>query len=160
MKLDQLREVIREEVRSAVKQELKDIIVEAVEIASRPEKNVSKETVNQEPTQQNQPRLNRQELAEMIGLKTPPKQTNIQFSSDKNIQELLSHTHRSMSGEDYRNVVNATSGMVTKPNFSSTVASQMGMSGNYPGLDISSLGFVQKAKQVYDKAVEKSQNKL
>lgn len=160
MKLDQLREVIRQEVRSAVKQELKDIIVEAVEIASRPENNTVQESSNHIPIQASQPKLNRQELAEMIGLKTPPKQTNIQFSKDKNIQELLSDTHKSMSGEDYRNVINANSNMVSKPNFAGTMASQMGMSGNYPGLDISSLGFVQKAKQVYDKAVEKSQNKL
>ena len=160
MKLDQLREVIRQEVRSAVKQELKDIIVEAVEIASRPEQNVSKETTVEKTDEQSQPKLNRQELAEMIGLKTPPKQTNIQFSKDKNIQELLSDTHNSMSGEDYKNVINANSNMVSKPSHTDTLASQMGMSGNQPGLDISSLGFVQKAKQVYDKAVEKSQNKL
>jgi len=160
MKLDQLREVIRQEVRSAVKEELKDIVIEAVEIASRPEKKPESSSSKENPMQDSKPTFNRQELAEMIGLKTPPKQTNIKFSEDKNLQELLSDTHSNMTGDDYKNVINATSNSVPKPNFASTVASQMGMSDSQPGLDISSLGFVQKAKQVYDKAVEKSQSKL
>ena len=35
MKLDQLRKIIREEVRSAVKEELQDVITEAVWFANR-----------------------------------------------------------------------------------------------------------------------------
>ena len=38
MKLDQLRKIIREEVRAAVKEELQDVINEAVKIASTPTK--------------------------------------------------------------------------------------------------------------------------
>ena len=37
MKLDSLRKIIREEVRSAVQDELKDILNEAVKFASKPE---------------------------------------------------------------------------------------------------------------------------
>ena len=37
MKLDSLRKIIREEVRSAVQDELKDILNEAVIFASKPE---------------------------------------------------------------------------------------------------------------------------
>ena len=36
MKLDQLRKIIREEVRSAVKEELQDVMNEAVKAASAP----------------------------------------------------------------------------------------------------------------------------
>ena len=37
MKLDKLRQIIREEVRAAVKEELQDMLTEAVKIASTPE---------------------------------------------------------------------------------------------------------------------------
>ena len=36
MKLDQLRKIIREEVRAAVKEELQEVMNEAVKIASTP----------------------------------------------------------------------------------------------------------------------------
>ena len=42
MKLDQLRKIIREEVRAAVKEELQDVITEAVKIASTPEPKLQK----------------------------------------------------------------------------------------------------------------------
>ena len=43
MKLDQLRQIIGEEVRSAIKSELQDILTDAVKIASAPS-NVSETT--------------------------------------------------------------------------------------------------------------------
>ena len=36
MKIDQLRKIIREEVRAAVKEELQDMLTEAVKVASTP----------------------------------------------------------------------------------------------------------------------------
>jgi len=39
MKLDQLRKIIREEVRAAVKEELQDVMNEAVKYASTPNSN-------------------------------------------------------------------------------------------------------------------------
>ena len=41
MKLDQLRKIIREEVRAAVKEELQEMLNEAVKHASKPDKQVS-----------------------------------------------------------------------------------------------------------------------
>ena len=38
MKLDQLRKIIREEVRAAVKEELQEVMNEAVRVASTPTK--------------------------------------------------------------------------------------------------------------------------
>lgn len=159
MKLDQLKGIIREEVQSAVRQELKEIIVEAVEIASRPsDKPVEK--VQEQVTSTPQQNIDRKQLAELIGLKEPPKQINIKFSENNKLDEMLQQTRQEMSGGDYKNIISATSDMVAKPNFANTMASQMGMTGAQPGLDISSLDFVSKAKKVYDKAVEKSKNKL
>lgn len=158
MKLDQLKGIIREEVQSAVRQELKEIIVEAVEIASRPTDQPAvkaQEQVTNTPEQE----INRKQLAELIGLREPPKQTTIKFSENSKLDEMLQQTRQDMSGGEYKNVINATSDMVSKPNFANTMASQIGLTGEQPGLDISSLDFVKKAKNVYDKAVEKSQNK-
>ena len=77
------------------------------------------------------------------------------------INSMLEQTAKEMTNEDYRNVVNADSSMVTAPAMSNTVASGLGMSGgNAPGLDISNLDFVKKAKSVLDLANQKSANKL
>lgn len=159
MKLDQLKGLIREEVQLAVRQELKDIIVEAVEIASRPSEKLV-EKVQEQVISTPQQNMDRKQLAELIGLKEPPKQTTVKFSENKKLDEVLQNTRQEMSGVDYKNMVSATSDMVTKPNFANTMASQMGMTETQPGLDISSLDFVNKAKKIYDKAIEKNQNKL
>ena len=159
MKLDQLRKIIREEVRAAVKEELQDVINEAVKIASTPTKmqpapepGTSDWSVPKKPS--------RQELAEMIGLKPTPKPTNIEFSSNKSINAALQQTQQSMTNEDYQQVFAGTSDMVQKPNFASSMASQMGMSGAQPGLDITQLDFVKKAKSVLDLANKKSRREL
>lgn len=150
MKLDQLRQIIREEVRAAVKEELQDVINEAVKIASKPTTEESS-IVAKKPS--------RQELAEMVGLKTPPKPTNIEFTKNESINSMLQQTQKSMTNEDYQQVFTGTSDMVAKPNFASSMANQMGMSGAQPGLDISKLDFVSKAKSVLDLAKKKDKQR-
>ena len=44
MKLNQLRKIIREEVKSAVKEELQDMLTEAIKIASKPETPIKQPT--------------------------------------------------------------------------------------------------------------------
>ena len=160
MKLDQLRKIIREEVRAAVKEELQDVINEAVKIAS----STSKMTPAPEPGTSEwsaAKKLSKQELAEMIGLKTPPKRTNVEFTSNNSINSMLTQTRDSMTNEDYGNIVNGTSDMVPKPNFASAVATQMSMQNNgpTPGLDITQLDFVSKAKAVLDLAKKKDKQR-
>ena len=46
MKLDELRKIIREEVRSAVKDEIQDMLTEAVKVASAPTKMQQAPTAN------------------------------------------------------------------------------------------------------------------
>lgn len=159
MKLEQLRQIIREEVRAAVKEELQDVINEAVKIASAPTKmqpapqpGTSDWSAPKKPS--------KQELAEMIGLKTPPKQTNIEFTKNKSLNSILQQTQMSMTNEEYQQVFTGTSDMVQKPNFASSMATQMGMSGAQPGLDISKLDFVNKAKSVLDLAKKKDKQRL
>ena len=158
MKLDQLRKIIREEVRAAVKEELQDVINEAVKIASKPTPEDSS-VVAKKPS--------KQELAEMIGLKTPPKPTNIEFSKNESINAMLQQTQKSMTNEEYQQVFTGTSDIVQKPNFASMMSNQMGFdpnspagpNGPMPGIDISKLDFVSKAKSVFDASVKKDKQR-
>ena len=137
MKLDQLRKIIREEVKAAVKEELQEVMNEAVRIASKPQ---IKEVTQQKP---------------VYVKKTKPT------SSDP-IMEMLNQTKASMTNEEYKHIYAGTSDMVQKPNFASTVASNMGMTdsrGPMPGLDISQFDFVKKAGAVYNKSIEKDKQK-
>jgi len=158
MKLDQLRKIIREEVRAAVKEELQEVMNEAVRVASSPTMQPAPAAGTSDWSAAKKP--NKQELAELMGLKTPPKATNIKFSDKSNIQEMLAQTQASMSGDDYKNIFAGSSDMVKKPNFASSMASTMGMTGNQPGLDISQLDFVKKAKAVYDLSNQKDKVNL
>lgn len=64
MKLDQLRKIIREEVRSAVKEELQDVMNEAVKYASTPyEKPVPKDQPKRWSVP---PRVGKSSLDEML----------------------------------------------------------------------------------------------
>ena len=158
MKLDQLRKIIREEVRAAVKEELQEVMNEAVRVASTPTMKPAPKAGTSDWSVAKKP--NKQELAEMIGLKTPPKATNIEFAKDTKLNSMLAQTQASMTNEDYQQVYNGTSDTVKKPNFASAMASSMGMAGSQPGIDISQLDFVKKAKQVLDLANEKSNRKV
>ena len=139
MKLDQLRKIIREEVKAAVKEELQDMLNEAVRVASQPEK---KEVATPQAKPMN------------VG---KPKPT-----SNDPITEMLNQTKATMTSEEYTNVFSGTSDMVQKPNFASMMASNMGMTENkgpMPGLDISQFDFVKKAGEVYKKSVQKDKER-
>lgn len=140
MKLNQLRKIIREEVRSAVKEELQDILNEAVKHASTPvaeHRQVNSEVPKPSPTNP---------VAE---IKT----------GTKSLDEMLKQTQASMTSEEYKNVFAGTSDMVQgMPNMASTMMNQMNMgAGRQPGLDISNLDFVSKAKAVLDASNKKQQ---
>ena len=137
MKLEQLRKIIREEVKAAVKEELQDMLNEAVRVASQPQ---TKEVTYSKPISAQKP----------VPTSTDP------------IMEMLSQTKASMTSEEFRNVYSGNSDMVQKPNFASMMASNMGMTedkGPMPGLDISQFDFVKKAGDVYKKSVEKDKQK-
>lgn len=142
MKLDQLRKIIREEVKAAVKEELQDMLNEAVKIASSPNK------------MQPAPK------AGETSWSAPKKQEPEQISGDP-IMEMLNQTKASMTGEEYRNIVTATSDMVAKPNFQSTgIDTEAVFSGPQPGIDISKLDFVSKAKAVFDASNKKDKERF
>ena len=139
MKLNQLRQIIREEVRAAVKEELQEVMNEAVKYASTPNNQVQ-----EQPSAQ-------------------PKKSNLDWSTpkvgNKTLQEMLQSTQQNMTSQDYRSINHFDSSAATKPNLASSMVNQIGMSGGAPGLDISQLDFVKKASSVYNLAVEKGKNK-
>ena len=138
MKLDELRKIIREEVRSAVKDEIQDMLTEAVKVASAPTK-----------------------------MQPAPQAGNTSWSAPKAkpqhlgdpIMEMLNQTKASMTQQDYQQVISMDSTMVSKPNFAHSMASQMGMTGPQPGLDLSQLDFVSKAKAVFDASNKKDKER-
>lgn len=146
MKLDQLRKIIREEVRAAVKEELQEMLNEAVRAASTPTK---ESNLNYQPVKQKD--LKRTWSTGRMNTGTVP------------LEEMLNMTKQQMTGEDFKNVINADSSMVRKPNFASNIASDMGLgqnAGPMPGIDISKLDFVNKAKAIYDKSIEKDRSRV
>jgi hypothetical protein len=140
MKLDQLRKIIREEVRDAVKSELQEVINEAVKIASTP---------NNQQVIENKPVKTKQQIS-----KTPAPSFN---TGKKSLDEMLQQTRKSMTNEEYKNVFSGDTNMVSgMPNMASSMANQMSMnSGNQPGLDISNLDFVKKAGKVFKASQDK-----
>ena len=146
MKLDQLRKVIREEVKTAIKEELQEIMNEAVRVASTPVEHT------QQTVYENKKRVPTTEVATQ----------SIPKGSTDPIMEILNQTKASMTSEDYRTTTSATSDMVSKPNFASMMAHNMGMNegaGPLPGIDISQLDFVKKAGAIYSKSVENDKQK-
>jgi len=144
MKLDQLRKIIREEVRTAVKEELQEVMTEAVRIASKPEQTVYESNLSTPTT----------------NVARPTKEISKTYNSKDTIMSMLEQTRANMTSEEYKNITNAQG--VQKPNFASSMANQMGMvenKGPQPGLDISQFDFVKKAGEVYKKSIEKDKQK-
>ena len=132
MKLDQLRKIIREEVRAAVKEELQEVMNEAVKYASTPTK-----------------------LQEVP--KDQPKKWS--YGKSSTLDEMLQQTASEMTTEDYRTVINANSAGVQAPNFAQRTASQLSGAGagldlsTVPGLDLS------RSKAILDAANKKTKER-
>ena len=141
MKLDQLRKIIREEVRDAVKSELQEVINEAVKIASTPKvQQVTESKPVQIKKEINQPTFN---------------------TGKASLDEMLQMTKKSMTNEEYKNVFTGNSDMVSgMPNMASSMANQMGIGGSQPGIDISKLDFVKRAGEVLKASEEKDALKV
>tara|TARA_E500000318_G_scaffold69650_2_gene64452 strand:- start:84 stop:488 length:405 start_codon:yes stop_codon:yes gene_type:complete len=134
MKLDQLRKIIREEVRAAVKEELQEVMNEAVKHASTPAK------MQQVP-------------------KGQPKKWSVGKSAT--LDEMLQATKKNMTSEEAKNIMGYQA--PAAPSMASSMANQMGMtqpSGPMPGIDISKLDFVSKAKSVLDASYAKDKAKV
>jgi len=144
MKLDQLRKIIREEVRAAVKEELQEVMNEAVKHASTPQTEFKKFN-EYKPVKQKD--LGRTWSTGKMNQGTVP------------LEEMINQTASSMTKEDYSGLM-GTPGAAA-PNLASSMASTMGMTGNgqQPGLDISQLDFVKSAKGILDASMKKDKHR-
>ena len=132
MKVDQLKNIIKEAVREAVREEIKEILTEAVSSASKPE------TVVEAPA---------------------PKVQKPKFEAKGDpIMEMLNMTQQSMTRDDFKNIVGSQvqSGM-SQMNFTSNSVPMSAPAGPQPGIDISQLSFVKNAAAIYNKSLEKDQ---
>lgn len=140
MKVTELRKIIREEVRSAIKEELSEVLKEAVDIASTPA------TVKEN------------KLFKDLKPTFSPKKTQPNFKTgNSTIDEMLRQTATSSTGDDLKQVIGGSG-----PSVTSTVGHQMmkESQGPQPGIDISKLDFVNKAKAVLDAAYTKDNSRV
>ena len=147
MKLDTLRKVIREEVKAAIKEELQDMLTEAVKIASTPASTNVQKSNDYKPVVQKD--LKKTWSTGKISKGTIP------------LEEMLNQTAGEMTNEDYKHITNSVSNPTSPA--TSTLANQMGLtenSGPMPGIDISKLDFVSKAKSVLDASYKKDKNRV
>lgn len=137
MKLDQLRKIIREEVKSAIKEELQDMLNEAVKAASTP----TAKTQTYTPVTQKD--ISKTWSTGKINQGTVP------------LEEMLNQTKAEMTNEDYKTIINANS--TAAPNF----AQRQATGGGGAGLDLSTIpGFdPNKAKAILAKANESSKQR-
>ncbi len=148
MKLDTLRKVIREEVKAAIKEELQDMLTEAVKVAST-------------PTTPNVQKFNEYKPVVQKDLKQTWSTGKINTGTVP-LEEMLNQTAGEMTSDDYKQITNAQ-GPTPGAAATTTLANQMGLtenSGPMPGIDISKLDFVSKAKSVLDAANKKDKNRL
>lgn len=137
MKVTELRQIIAEEVKAAIRAELKDLLVEAVKVASTP---VAEKSV--------------QEIQVPKSKKT--------FSP---LEDLLEETRLNFTAADAKTFMTQdlrkemAQAFTGNNHVASSVASRMGLTGQEEGLDISSLPFVKNAKKVLDMSLEKDRLK-
>jgi hypothetical protein len=142
MKLEELRKVIREEVEKAFKEQLKEVLIEAVQIASAPS------------TLQTEQKTNTKQVTDF---KIPAAQPKKYVPSGNPIEDMLQMTKASMTAADAAAIMGEG---VHMPNMASTVAQQMHMGGgNQPGLDLSQLPFIGKAKTLLEAANQKDKQR-
>ena len=131
MKLDQLRKIIREEVKAAVKEELQEMLNEAVKVASKPDTSAGYKPVTQKD-------ISKTWSTGKINTGTVP------------LEEMINQTKAEMTNEDYKTIVNASSNMV--PNFAQRQVS----GGGGAGLDLNAIPGFNPAK---NKAILDAANK-
>lgn len=148
MKLELLKKLIREEMRTVIKEELKDILTEAVTIASTPDE-------SQISTRQ---KINTESISENINHAFPEETVNT--STGNTLQDMLEMTKRSMSNEEYKNLVSANSSIVQANGIGMNVVSENIQTIGNAGIDLSSLDFVKNAGAIYKASVEKDKQRL
>ena len=130
MKLDQLRKVIREEVRAAVKEELQEMLNEAVKAASTP----TQKPYTAQPERHPDPLMDI--LNQTRESMTSQEYNNVYAGSPNTVQK-----------PNFASSMASSMGMMEN-------------AGPMPGLDITKFDFIKKAGAVYKASVEKDKQKF
>jgi hypothetical protein len=142
MKLEELRKVIREEVEKAFKEQLKDVLIEAVQIASTPSTLKTEQKTN---------------TKQVTDFKIPQAQPKKFQPTGNPIEDMLQMTKASMTSADAAAIMGEGAHM---PSMANTVAHQLNLGGgNQPGLDLSQLPFIGKAKELLEAANQKDKQR-
>ena len=142
MKLEELRKVIREEVEKAFKDQLKEVLIEAVKIASAPSSLQTEQKT---------------EAKQVTNFKAPTPQPKKYVPTGNSIEDMLQMTRASMTSADAAAIMGEGAHM---PSMASTVAHQMNLGGgNQPGIDLSQLPFIGKAKELLEAANQKDRQR-
>lgn len=142
MKLDLLKKLIKEAVKEAVREELETILSEDVKPVQPPKHTVTK-YAEYKPT-----------VARPVPTGDP-------------IADLMNETKYAMTQGEYRNLVSATSDMVSAPGLGmqstgleALLAEDQFRPGPEPGLDISQFDFIKKAGAVFKASNEKDKQRF
>lgn len=142
--LNALSRLIRKEVKAAIQEEVRDIIIEAVRIASTP-------------------KSTEQPITEPIVVNTPQNisraDIRAKFQTMNPIEQMLEETKLNFTSADAKNFI---SGEPMNPNKAVAVAHELGMMDvpkSNTGLDLSSLPFLKNAKTILDLSKEKDKLK-
>jgi hypothetical protein len=141
MKISELAKLIRTEVRQAVKEEVADIIREAIQIASTPEQHVTEKV---KPVRELTTKVKPQKYSPLEQIL---EETRLSFTS-ADAKVFVSAEERHNLGNQ---VPNTATAMATKLGFTS--------SEDQVGVDLSTLPFIKNAKAVLDLAVEKDRQR-
>ena len=142
MKLEELRKVIREEVEKAFKDQLKEVLIEAVKIASAPSSLQTEQKT---------------EAKQVNTFKAPAPQPKKYVPTGNPIEDMLQMTRASMTSADAAAIMGEGAHM---PSMASTVAHQMNLGGgNQPGIDLSQLPFIGRAKELLEAANQKDKQR-
>lgn len=146
--LSDLKKIIGEEVKKAVRAELKDLILEAVEIASRPEQKHSKPVYSE----------NVQRTVQVV----PKRKEENRSTSNNMVQNILAETAASMTSEDYENIYGTSTKASLAESYSDLGEEDTVIEDSVPsvGIDLDNLpSFVKNAKAILDASIAKDRER-
>jgi hypothetical protein len=166
--LNALSRLIRKEVKAAIQEEVRDIIIEAVRVASTPaspsvpvqaNENFRASTILSSNGTGGRSSIVNSLLTTTTSTDTARADIRSKFQAMNPIEQMLEETKLSFTSADAKNFM---SGGPMNPNKAVTVAHELGMmdtpSSNV-GLDLNSLPFLKNAKAILDLSKEKDKQK-
>lgn len=133
MNIEGLKKVLKPIVKEAIKEEIGDLLTEAVKIASTPTNTQPKQVVEQQEDVMTE--AEKQAIAEQKRL------IRERYQQMNPVERIMEDTRRSMEEP-------------VKPNRAHNKAASLGMLEEGGEGSLTNLSFVKKAKKIYDKAVE------